>query len=172
MTIKGKKHDRIRTEGNFKKCRKDVGSNTILCHFYKWWVLQRCIDIRGRLKQDDEFENIPTRIKHTNRGASRHKFLVWRNSIMFYVSGTYPVKKGDVIRRREWLWLEINDTRMGRWMCSVIPEDRISAMDLRNRQQLISMREWNRRLQWFNPLVRMEEGSWLVNVKSYTLVVG
>ena len=37
------------------KCRKGVGSNSILCQFFKCWVHKRCTGVRGRLKQDDEF---------------------------------------------------------------------------------------------------------------------
>ena len=53
-----------------------------------------------------------------------------------------PIKEDNVIR------VEINNTRMARWMCNVGPENNISAVELRNRLWLSSMREClqNRRL--------------------------
>lgn len=53
-----------------------------------------------------------------------------------------PIKEDNVIR------VEINNTRMARWMCNVGPENNISAVELRNRLWLNSMREClqNRRL--------------------------
>ena len=62
---------------------------------------------------------------------------------MLYGSGTFPVKKDNVIR------LDRNDTRMVGWMCNIRPEDTTS--ELRTRLKLNRMREdlQKKRLQWF-----------------------
>ena len=53
---------------------------------------------------------------------------------MLYGCETWSVKLEDVIR------LEMNHTRMVRWMCNVKSEDRISAEECRTRLNLKSMR--------------------------------
>ena len=48
---------------------------------------------------------------------------------------TWPIREDNVIK------LETDDARMIKWMHNVRPEDRISAVELRNRVQLNTMRE-------------------------------
>ena len=67
------------------------------------------------------------------------------SSVMPYTSETWRAKEEDVIR------LERNGARIGRWMCSARPEERISAEELSSTLKLISMREClqDKTLKWF-----------------------
>ena len=64
---------------------------------------------------------------------------------MPYTSEIWRAKEEDVIR------LERNGARIGRWMCSARPEERISAEELSSTLKLISMREGlqDKTLKWF-----------------------
>ena len=88
-------------------------------------------------------------------------------SIMSYGSETSPVKEEYGIR------LERDDARMVRWMCSIRPERRISAGELKTRLKLNSTREClkDRILQSFGHLEKMEENACLVNEEPLGLVV-
>ena len=55
--------------------------------------------------------------------------------VILYQNETWPVQEKDVIR----LCYQ-NDSRMVRWMFNVRPEDRISAVELRTRLKLKSMK--------------------------------
>ena len=62
---------------------------------------------------------------------------------------------------------------MVRRMCSIRPEERISAEELKTRLKIGSMRYCllNRRLQWFGHIERMEESVWSSKYTSRLLVV-
>lgn len=64
-------------------------------------------------------------------------------TVMLHGSETWPVEEEDLI------WLEMNDTRMVRWMCNIRHEDRISLGKFRTRLKLKNIKEFlqNKRLQ-------------------------
>ena len=68
--------------------------------------------------------------------------------------------------------LEMNDAGMVKSMCSVNPENRISAEELTIWLKVNSMKEClqDRKLQWFIYLEKMEENAW--SGKSITKVSG
>ena len=88
-------------------------------------------------------------------GATGRSYSACVWNIMLYGTETWPVKEKDVSR------LEGNDPWMVRWMCNVRPKERISAIELRTRLKLKSMRQCllDRRLQSFGHLEKMEEGA-------------
>ena len=55
--VSNEKARKVKKQEKFRStiCRKGVGSNSIFCQFFKYWVHKRCTGVRGRLKQDDEF---------------------------------------------------------------------------------------------------------------------
>ena len=48
--------EKVTEEGKFPcvVCRKDVGSNSILCQFCRCWLGNKCSDIRGKLKENSK----------------------------------------------------------------------------------------------------------------------
>ena len=58
MMISGENAGKVTIKGKFlcAVCRKDVGSNSILCQFCRCWVHKRCSGIRGKLKVDSKFK--------------------------------------------------------------------------------------------------------------------
>ena len=49
---------KVTEEGNFlcAVSSKDVGSNSILCQFSRWWVQKRCSNMRDILKENSRFK--------------------------------------------------------------------------------------------------------------------
>lgn len=81
---------------------------------------------------------------------------------MLLESETWPVWEEDVIR-----W-QRHDARMVRWMCSVRPEDEISAEELQARLKFNRTRECLiTRLQWFSHLQRMGDSVWTGKWKAF-----
>ena len=87
-------------------------------------------------------------------------------SVMVHGSETWPFKENDASR------LDRNDERTVKRMRIVRPNDRLFAVELKNRLQLNTMRAYwqNRRLLWFGHQKRMNREN-RVNAKSLRLVV-
>ena len=86
-------------------------------------------------------------------------------------SGTWSVNKENTTSM---ITLEKNDARMVRWSSHVCPGDTISAVELRNRLQLNTMREClEKTLQRLDHLERMGHNAWSskVNVEPPRLLV-
>ena len=81
-------------------------------------------------------------------GARGRLYSTCVYTVMLYGSETWPVEEEDLI------WLEMNDTRMVRWMCNIRHEDRISSEKFRTRLKLKNIKEFlqNKRLQCFGNL--------------------
>ena len=75
-----------------------------------------------------------------------------------------------LVKEEHEIRVEMNNTRVVRWMCNARPEDTISAEKRRIRLKLKIMRECfqGRRLQWFGHLVRMEENVCLSKCSNFS----